>query len=79
MLNTIKYSTLLSMMVFYSTLSYGTHAAGMDISYECIGQGTNSDTYKITLKFYRDCTGINAPYSLAMTFSSSCGSGSINL
>ena len=33
----------------------------MDISYECISQGTNSDTYKVTLKFYRDCEGIDAP------------------
>lgn len=79
MLNTIKYSTLLSLMVFYSTLSYGTHAAGMDISYECISQGINSDTYKITLKFYRDCSGVPAPSSHPMTYTSSCGSGSITL
>jgi len=66
-------------MVFYSTLSYGTHAAGMDISYECISQGINSDTYKIILKFYRDCSGVNAPSSHPMTYTSSCGSSSITL
>ena len=58
-------------MVLLSNFAYGSHAAGMDISYECISQGTNSDTYKITLKFYRDCSGITAPSSHLMTYSSS--------
>ena len=59
--------------------AFSTHAAGMDISYECISQGTNSDTYKVTLKFYRDCEGIGAPSSLSLNYSSSCGSGSATL
>ena len=59
--------------------AFSTHAAGMDISYQCISQGTNSDTYKITLKFYRDCDGISAPSSHSLNYSSSCGSGSITL
>ena len=71
-----------------SCTTYATHAAGMDISYECISQGNNADTYKITLKFYRDCEGIPAPgygsgwqYNplLQLEYSSSCGSGSVTL
>jgi len=79
MLNTIKYSTLLSLMVFYSTLSYGTHAAGMDISYECVSQGTTSDIYRVTVKFYRDCDGTaGVHYDGELNYSSSC-SGSVTL
>ena len=56
--------------------SYASHAAGMDISYECISQGINSDVYRITVKFYRDCSGIiGADYDGDISFSSSCGSG----
>ena len=58
---------------------FATHAAGMDISYECISQGNNSDTYKITLKFYRDCEGTANWGALDLQYSSSCGSGSTTL
>jgi hypothetical protein len=34
---------------------YATHAAGMDISFECIARNSTSDFYKITVSFYRDC------------------------
>ena len=32
-----------------------THMMGSDITYECLG----NNKYKITLKLYRDCTGVN--------------------
>mgnify|MGYP001414318176 CR=1 FL=1 len=51
----------------------------MDIAYECITQGVNSDTYKVTIKFYRDCEGIAAPNSHPLDYSSSCGSGTTTL
>ena len=51
----------------------------MDISYECINQGTNSDTYKVTVKFYRDCEGIANWGTLYLDYSSSCGSNSTSL
>ena len=70
---------LISLFLISSIEIQASHAAGMDISYECISQGVSSDTYKITLKFYRDCTGIPAPGSLSLNYSSSCGSGSITL
>ena len=64
---------------FSSTDSLASHAAGMDISYECISQGSSSDTYKVTLKFYRDCDGIAAPSSHQLNYSSSCGSNTTSL
>jgi hypothetical protein len=68
---------VLSILINYDAFS--SHAAGMDISYQCISQGSSSDTYKITLKFYRDCGGISAPWSHPLNYSSSCGSGSATL
>jgi gliding motility-associated-like protein len=65
--------------ILFSYAAFSSHAAGMDISYECISQGTNSDSYKITVKFYRDCEGIPAPSNLSLDYSSSCGSGSATL
>jgi gliding motility-associated-like protein len=65
--------------VLFSIKTFASHAAGMDISYECITQGNSSDTYKVTLKFYRDCEGIPAPSSHPLNYSSSCGSNSATL
>ncbi len=49
-----------------------SHAMGADLSYECIDPATN--TYKITLRFYRDCFGIDAPTSVTLNIgSASCG------
>lgn len=51
---------------------YGSHAMGADLQYECINASTN--TYKITLRFYRDCSGISAPTSLLVNVqSATCG------
>ena len=70
---------LFSLFLITIIETYATHAAGMDIAYECISQGNNSDTYKVTLKFYRDCEGISAPNSHPLDYSSSCGSGTTTL
>ncbi len=57
-------------LVFFSKSAFSSHAAGADIGYECLG-GNN---YKITLTFYRDCAGIQAPSVMAVKLSSvSCG------
>ena len=50
---------------------FATHAAGMDISFECVARNSTSDFYKITVSFYRDCNGTAAPGSLDMEYS--CG------
>ena len=44
-------------MVSFSNNLYATHAEGADITYKCLG----GNQYEITLSFYRDCQGINAP------------------
>ena len=59
-----------------SKVSLASHAAGMDISYQCITSGITFDTYRITVKFYRDCGpgNWNAPNSFPLNYSSSsCG------
>ena len=55
----MKKICLILLISIISTQTYASHAAGMDISYECISQGTNSDTYRVTVKFYRDCSGFS--------------------
>ena len=58
---------------------YASHAAGMDISYECISQDTTFDIYKVIVRFYRDCNNTAAPGSIDLDYSSSCGFGSATM
>ena len=59
---------------------FATHGAGLDISYECVSQGTNADTYKITVKYYRDCSSSStAASNFTLDYSSSCGGGTVTL
>ena len=44
-------------LIFSSRESYATHAAGIDLTYECI----SNNQYRITLRFFRECSGIPAP------------------
>ena len=46
---------LLSVLCLGALESQATHMMGADVAYTCLGKGR----YKITLKVYRDCTGIN--------------------
>jgi len=45
---------------------------GADLTYECIGP----NQYRVTLSFYRDCTGITPSFSYTINANSSCGSTS---
>lgn len=59
-----------------ATFSYhhaqASHAMGADISYECIDPVTR--TYKVVLRFYRDCSGIAEPSNVIVNVgSASCG------
>lgn len=49
---------------------YASHAAGAELIYEWV----QDSTYRITFKFYRDCTGINSPTSVTLCYSNTCGS-----
>ena len=48
---------LLAWCVLTNIQAHATHSMGMDLTYQCLG----GDTFAITLTFYRDCAGINAP------------------
>ena len=61
-------------LCIFSRESNASHSVGADITYECIDASTM--TYSVTVSFYRDCAGINAPGSINMTPVSSCGNGS---
>ncbi|MBP7497638.1 MAG: gliding motility-associated C-terminal domain-containing protein [Bacteroidales bacterium] len=55
-------------LILNSLYSYSTHIAGADLTYKCLG----GNDYLITFTFYRDCSGIEAPESVVINFSSSC-------
>ncbi len=46
-----------------------SHVAGGDISYISLG----NDSFVVIANFFRDCSGISAPTSVTMNFSSTCG------
>ena len=62
---------VLSALGFNEKEARGSHAMGVDLTYICLGNGQ----YVITVSFYRDCTppAINAPASVPIVLTSSCG------
>ena len=51
-----------------------SHAMGADITYTCVGP----NRFVITVSFYRDCSGIAAPSTLALYYQSlSCGTARV--
>lgn len=49
---------------------FASHAQSADITYRCLG----GNQYQISLSFYRDCAGVNAPNTAKVNISSaSCG------
>ncbi len=63
------YFLFLLAMYFLPLDVFGSHAMGTDITYECIGP----NQYRVTVAFYRDCSGIGAPTSIILDyFSPSC-------
>ena len=67
------------LLIFSQQNLFASHGAGLDISYECVSQGINSNDYKITVKFYRDCgpSSSAAPASFTLDYASSaCGNNS---
>ena len=49
--------------------AYASHAAGADLSYTCLG----NNQYRITLNFYRDCSGITPSNTTVDISSATCG------
>lgn len=53
-----------------STEAFASHAQSADISYRCLG----GNQYQVSLSFYRDCAGVNAPTTATVNITSaSCG------
>ena len=61
------------LLIVWCLLSFkemkASHAMGADLTYECLG----GNQYRITLAFYRDCSGISAPTNVSIRLTSTCG------
>ena len=55
--NPLKF-VLIVIISLFSTVSYGTHLMGGEITYTCIKTGQNSGLYVFNVIVYRDCQGI---------------------
>lgn len=71
-----KIALLLFVSLFYTHI-FASHLLGGDLTYECLGP----NQYRVFLKVYRDCNGIDVDNSYTVTYSSAtCGtSGSITV
>ncbi|MBS1772272.1 MAG: gliding motility-associated C-terminal domain-containing protein [Bacteroidetes bacterium] len=61
--------------VMVPNTSRATHAAGGEVVYEHLGDST----YRIFLKFYRDCTGVGAGTTQQLCISNTCTSSSLTV
>ncbi len=73
----MKYFGLRALILFtFFGLSFlklsATHYAGGQLTYECLG----GNQYRVTLKYYRDCSGTTMPSTTTLTATSSCGNSS---
>jgi gliding motility-associated-like protein len=68
---------LFLLLPFFSQTAKASHAMGADLQYQCLG----NNQYKITLRFYRDCTGISAPTqpTVQLTAPGCTGASTLNL
>ncbi|MCS6934028.1 MAG: gliding motility-associated C-terminal domain-containing protein [Chitinophagales bacterium] len=72
----IRHKILAVLILFFvivlAECSYASHAMGADLQYVCIDPANN--TYRVILRFYRDCAGINVASSLNLNVESQqCG------
>ena len=51
-------------LLLLSFSSKAAHLVGGEISYKCVGTGTNGNTYQIRLTIYRDCNSSGAPFDM---------------
>ena len=68
-MNKIVSLILIVICLFSFSELKASHAMGADLTYECLG----GDQYRITLAFYRDCSGISAPIDVSLILTSTCG------
>jgi gliding motility-associated-like protein len=67
----IVFSFLSLFAILIPQKAHASHFAGSDLTYQCLG----GISYKITLTFYRDCSGVSAPTSANISFNCSSNSG----
>ena len=58
-----------------SQQTYATHAQSADITYQCLG----NNQYQISVSFYRDCAGANAPNNITIDIVSASCNQNLNL
>lgn len=73
----MKYLKLLVLLLFAFSFSglqkaQATHVMGSEIKWECLGK----DTFKITVRVYRDCNGVNLSSTPFTLTSAKCGTRS---
>ncbi len=68
----IAFVTLISILTL-SNSTFASHAAGAELTYECLG----GNQYLIRLKFYRDCGGIT-PSNTSIDYDGCGGSGTLS-
>lgn len=69
-----KLLTAFAFLTLFGTSGYGSHMTGGDFSWTCVGP----NTFLVTLNLFRDCSGIPAPLTANVNFTSTCG-GNFNV
>ena len=75
MLNTFRYTFFVIMMVFYANFSHATHAAGMDITYQCIGNSGGSSGVEVTVTINTDYYGNEISWNITTSSGTIVASG----
>lgn len=74
----LQWKVLFSMVLTIGLLSFqktnASHFAGADLTYTCLG----NNQYRMTMVFYRDCSGITEPTTVDINAASSSCSQSLN-
>jgi hypothetical protein len=72
----IHFRQLISFIFFFfisNQFAFATHAVGADLTYQCLG----NNTYEISLRFYRDCSGTAAPTNPSISIVGDNGCSSV--
>lgn len=62
----IFWTVLLFVSLITNEKTFASHAQSADITYQCLG----TNQYQISVSFYRDCSGVNAPNTISINSSS---------
>lgn len=63
-------TSILFTLIFSSYQLRASHATGGDLNLACVG----GDSFRVTLKLFRDCSGLSAPLNADVTIFDSCTS-----